>query len=204
RASSVLGRRHLTRFDISSEPLPAATRSSLRLPTSVASDGVHIAIADTDHNRVLIWNSIPSVNNAPADVVIGQPNFTSTAVSGNVPNSRSMRGPQGVWIAAGKLYVADTQNNRVLVYNRIPTENGAAADVVLGQRDFTSFIEPDLTQQKTGATASNLLNPVAVTSDGQRLFVTDLGYNRVLIWNSIPAVNGQPADMAIGQPDLTS
>src|SRR5262249_7624836 len=88
--------------------------------------------------------------------------------------------------------------------NGIPTQNGAAADLVLGQKDFTSFVQPDLTQQRTGATASVLLNPVAVTSDGQRLFVTDLGYNRVLIWNSIPASNGQAADVAIGQPDLTS
>ena len=36
------------------------------------------------------------------------------------------------------------------------------------------------------------------------LFVTDLGYNRVLIWNSIPTSNGAAADVAIGQPDLVS
>jgi uncharacterized protein (TIGR03437 family) len=204
QASIVLGRSNFSPFDITLEPLPPATRSSLRLPTSVASDGVHVAIADTDHNRVLIWNSIPQANNAPADVVVGQPNFTSVAIPGNTPNSRSMRGPQGVWISGGKLFVADTQNNRVLVFNSIPTQNGAAADLVLGQRDFTSFVQPDLTQQQTGATANNLLNPVAVTSDGQRLFVTDLGHNRVLIWNSVPGSNGQAADVVIGQPDLTS
>ncbi|HEY1340471.1 MAG TPA: hypothetical protein VGF59_23325, partial [Bryobacteraceae bacterium] len=51
---------------------------------------------------------------------------------------------------------------------------------------------------------SNMLNPVAVTSDGQRLFVTDLGFNRILVWNSIPTSNAQPADLAIGQPDMTS
>ena len=153
----------------------AATRSSLRLATAVASDGLHLVVADTDHNRVLIWNSIPSVNNQPADVVVGQPDFTSTSPSANAPTAKSMRGPQGVWIQNGKLYVADTQDNRVLIYNRIPTANGAAADVVLGAPNFTTFVEPDLTQQKVDATASNMLNPVAVTSDGVRLFVTDLG-----------------------------
>jgi WD40 repeat protein len=45
---------------------------------------------------------------------------------------------------------------------------------------------------------------VAVSSDGVRLFVTDLGYNRVLIWNSIPTQNNQPADVVVGQPDFTS
>ena len=141
----------------------AATPTTLRLPTAVASDGVHVVVADTNHNRVLIWNRIPTSNNAPADVVVGQPNFTTTSVPGNTPNAKSMRGPQGVWIQNGRLYVADTQNNRVLIFNRIPTSNGAAADVVLGQPDFTTFVEPDLTQQKNNVSANQLLNPVAVS-----------------------------------------
>jgi uncharacterized protein (TIGR03437 family) len=183
----------------------AASASALRLPTAVATDGVHVVVADTNHNRVLIWNRIPSANNQGADVVVGQPNFTSSTLpSGNSPTASSMRGPQGVWIQNGKLYVADTQNNRVLIFNHIPASNGASADVVLGAPNFTTFAQPDLTQQTTSANASNMLNPVAVTSDGVRLFVTDLGYNRVLVWNSIPASNGAPADFALGQPDLIS
>ena len=125
----------------------------------MASDGVHVVVADTDHNRVLIWNRIPTSNNAPADVVVGQQTFNTASVPGNTPNAKSMRGPQGVWIQNGRLYVADTQNNRVLIFNRIPTSNGVAADVVLGQPDFTTFVEPDLTQQKNNVTANQLLNP---------------------------------------------
>ena len=182
----------------------AATPTTLRLPTAVASDGVHVVVADTNHNRVLIWNRIPTANDAPADVVVGQPNFTSTSLPAGSPNAKSMRGPQGVWIQNGRLYVADTQNNRVLIFNRIPTSNGAAADVVLGQPNFTTFVEPDLTQQKNNVQANQLLNPVSVTSDGVHIFVTDLGYNRVLIWNSIPSSNGAAADVVIGQPDMVS
>ena len=182
----------------------SATSTSLRLPTAVASDGVHLVVADTDHNRVLIWNRIPTSNNAPADVVVGQPNFTTTSVPGNTPSAKTLRGPQGVWIQNGRLYVADTQNNRVLIFNHIPSSNGAAADVVLGAPDFTTFVEPDLTQQQSNVTASLVLNPVAVSSDGFHVFVTDLGYNRVLIWNSIPTANGVAADVAVGQPDLVS
>jgi hypothetical protein len=181
-----------------------ATPSTLRLPTAVASDGVHVVVADTDHNRVLIWNRIPTQNDQPADVVVGQPDFKSTSIPGNLPNAKAVRGPQGVWIQNGKLYVCDTQYNRVLIWNSIPTANGQAADVVLGQPNMTSFVEPDLTQQKNNVTANGLLNPVSVSSDGQRLFVTDLGYNRVLIWNTIPTSNGQAADVAIGQPSLTT
>jgi uncharacterized protein (TIGR03437 family) len=201
RATVVLGQP-----DFSTNTLnPAATQSNLRLATAVASDGVHLVVADTDHNRVLIWNRIPTTNDAPADVVVGQPDFVSSGVPTNhVPSSTSMSGPQGVWIQNGMLYVADTQNNRVLVYNHIPATNGVAADVVLGQPNFTTYVEVDLTEQTVSATASNMLNPVSVTSDGQRLFVTDLGYNRVLIWNTIPTSNDAPADVAVGQPDLVS
>ncbi|HJT89264.1 MAG TPA: IPT/TIG domain-containing protein [Bryobacteraceae bacterium] len=191
-------------FTTTTENIPA-TQYDLRTPTAVASDGVHLVVADTDHNRILIWNSIPTVNNQPADLVVGQPNFTSASIPGaNTPTAKSLRGPQGVWIQNGKLFVADTQNNRVLIYNRIPTSNGAAADVVLGQPNFTTATQPDLTQQKTDATASNLLNPVSVTSDGLRLYVSDLGFNRVLIWNTIPSSSGAPADVVIGQPDMNS
>ena len=200
RASLVLGQPDFTTTTLNL----AASNNSLRLPTAVASDGVHLVVADTDHNRVLIWNRIPTTNNAPADVVVGQPNFSSTVVPGDVPSAKSLRGPQGVWIQNGRLYVADTQNNRVLIFNNIPTTNGAAADLVLGAPNFTTFVEPDLTQQTNSVTASLVLNPVAVSSDGVHVFVTDLGYNRVLIWNSIPTTNGAPADVAVGQPDLNS
>jgi uncharacterized protein (TIGR03437 family) len=200
QATLVLGQPDFTTSTLSF----VASSATLRLPTAVASDGVHLVVGDTDHNRVLIWNRIPTTNNQPADVVVGQPNFKSASIPGNTPNAKSMRGPQGVWIQNGRLYVADTGNNRVLIYNQIPTANGASADVVLGAPDFTTFVEPDLTQQKNNVTASLVLNPVAVSSDGVHVFVTDLGYNRVLIWNSIPTTNGVPADVAIGQPDMTS
>src|SRR5579871_3858024 len=181
QATNVLGQPD---FKTTTENIPA-TASNLRLPTAVATDGVHLVVADTNHNRILIWNHIPTGNNTPADVVVGQPNFSSVGVPPSASAS-SLRGPQGVWIQNGKLYVADTQNNRVLIWNHVPTQNGAAADVVLGQPNFTAFVETDLTQQSTSATASNMINPVSVTSDGTHLFVTDLGYNRVLIWNNIP------------------
>src|SRR5271157_1832941 len=182
----------------------APTQTDLRLPTAVASDGVHLVVADTDHNRVLIWNRIPALNNTPADVVVGQPNFTTNPPPPGTPTANTLRGPQGVWIQNGKLYVADTQNNRVMIYNHIPTTNGAAADVVLGQPNFTTYVQTDITQQTDTAAPNNMLNPVSVTSDGTRLYVTDLGFNRVLIWNSIPTGNAAPADVEVGQPDMMS
>src|SRR3954447_12655784 len=133
KATVVLGQPDFTTTTVN----VTTSRNSLRLPTAVASDGVHLVVADTNHNRVLIWNRIPSSNNAPADIVVDQATFTTSTVPGNTPNAKSMRGPQGVWVQNGKLYVADTQNNRVLIFNKIPTANGTAADAVLGAKHST-------------------------------------------------------------------
>jgi len=179
------------------------SQSGLRLPTAVATDGTVLAVADTANNRIMIWKSIPTTINQPADIELGQPDF-KTVLQGSqqVVDSRSLRSPQGVWIQDGKLFVADTQNHRVLIWNSMPTQNRQPADIVLGQANFNVAVQPDLTKATTDAHANTLLNPVSVSSDGRHLFVSDLGNSRVLIWNSIPATNQAPADVVVGQKDL--
>ncbi len=181
----------------------ALTPAGLRNPTGVASDGNVLAVSDTDHNRVLIWLNAPRQNGQPADVVVGQKDLVSQATS-VPPTATSLRGPTGVWLAGGKLYIADTQDNRILIYSKIPTTNGAAADVVVGQPNFTSFVQPNLAQSTATPAANNMQTPVSVTTDGKRMYVADLGQNRILIWNSIPTTSGASADLALGQPDLTT
>ena len=181
---------------------PDISQTGMRIPTAVASDGQILAVADTDNNRVLIWNSIPTTNGQPADIVLGQTTFD--AIGNVVVNASSFRAPQGLWVQSGKLYVADTQNNRVMIWDSIPTTNNQPADVVLGQPNFTTAPILDLTQNNLAASPTTMLNPVSVTSDGVHLFVTDLGFNRVLIWNKIPTQSTTPADVEVGQPDMLS
>ncbi len=175
--------------------------SGMQNPTGVATDGVRIAVADTDNNRVLIWHAIPTENGAPPDVVIGQDDAINNAPGTSATN---MRGPQGVWFDGGKFFVADTQNSRVLIYNSVPTTTGVSPDVVVGQPDFDTRPEPDLTQSNVEPTATGMLDPVSATTSNGKLFVADLGFNRVLIFNSIPTSNGATADVVIGQPDMES
>jgi len=187
----------------------AATRTGMRTPTAVATDGTHLAVADTDNNRILLWNSMPTTNGQQPDLVLGQPDFvtvTPNTGTANVlfPAANTLRGPEGVWIQGNQLFVADSLNNRVLIWNSWPTTNGQAASLVLGQPDFNTQTQGDLTKGTPPATASNMLNPVSVTSDGVRLFVSDLGQNRVLIWNTIPTANQAAANVALGQLDLVS
>ncbi len=198
-ADAVLGQSDFLGADYSLKP----TADTLRLPTAVASDGQRLAVADTDNNRVLIWNSIPTTNKKPADIVLGQPDFTTGKVS-RPPNNKSLLGPQGVWFQAGKLYVADTQNHRVMIWNTVPTTNFKEADIVLGQPNFNTAAEVDLVKATVDPKNNNLLNPVSVSSDGVKLYVSDLGFNRIMIWNTIPTQSTQAADVVVGQPDFTS
>lgn len=207
RASVVLGQADFTStgpnratIDL---PAGALNADTLRLPVGVATDGIRLVIADTQNNRVLIWNSIPTSNGQPADLVLGQPRFDQLKTV--VTDAKSLRSPQGVWIQNGRLFVADTQNHRVLIWNSIPTANEQAADVVLGQVDFNTAVNVDPIQPGQivpPVTAASLLTPTSVSTDGTRLFVTDVGLNRVVIWNAIPTSNNQAPNVVIGQPDF--
>ncbi len=197
-------------YDASSGfPLYATSKNRVREPTGIATDGVRLVVADTDNNRVLIWNTIPQTSGKDADLVLGQKDFDSFMPNvgtgdARIPGPSTLRGPQGVWIQNNMLFVADTQNHRVLIWRTFPTTNFQPADQVLGQPNLTTATEADPLKQESDPTPTSLLNPVSVTSDGVRLFVSDLGHNRVLIWNTIPAQNTAAADIALGQPDLNS
>lgn len=96
------------------------SQTGLRQPSYVHSDGQRIVVADTENNRVLIWNSIPTENGKPADIVLGQDDFNKggTALE---PTAKRMRAPQGVWIQGNRLFVADSLFHRILIWNSFPT-----------------------------------------------------------------------------------
>jgi uncharacterized protein (TIGR03437 family) len=181
----------------------AVSSQSVNVPTAVATDGHILAVADTNNNRILIWNSIPLSLNQAADIVLGSASFTTPGTP--TATQTTLRGPQGLWIQNGRLFVADTQNYRILIWNSIPTSNNQPADLVLGQPNFSSGTQPacNPTQGNYTTSASQFCDPVSVTSDGTHLFVSDLGFNRVLIWNTLPTSTNQPADLVIGQPNMT-
>ncbi len=175
--------------------------NTLYNPRSVYTDGSKLYIADNNNHRVLIYNAVPTVDNASADVVVGQSNMTSR--SSNQGGSIAANGlyyPKSVYTDGTKLYIADDSNNRVLIYNTVPTVNNASADVVVGQPNMTSG-----SSDQGGSVAANTLhNPNSVYTDGTKLYIADRLNHRALIYNTVPTVNNAPADVVVGQPDMTS
>jgi hypothetical protein len=184
-------------FNTSASNYGGVSERGFQGSNGVASDGTHLIVGDRFNYRVLIWNTFPKQNFMPADVVLGQQDFTTSGSNTGGLSAGSMTEPM-VWLGDGKLFVADRNNYRVLIWNTIPTSNRTPADVVLGQPDMSSA-----TVNNGGLSASSIADPMRGWVDGTRLFVPDLGNQRVLIWNTIPTTNNAPADLVLGQPSMT-
>lgn len=165
----------------------------LKYPNGVWTDGTRLAISDSGNNRVLIWTAFPTTNGQPADIVLGQNAFGQSA-SPMPPTASSMAGPKGVYSDGVRFYVADTDNNRVLVWTSFPTTNGQAADFVIGQTAFSG--------SGGGASRAELALPTGIVSNGSKLFVADYGNNRIVVFDPIPMASGAAAAGLFGQVDF--
>ncbi len=140
---------------------------------------------------------------------MGQYNDSLTAPAGvfdkgtdyDAPNKLGMNGPQ-IGIALdlttnNRLYVSDTSNNRVLVYNLSTT--GALLDripdYVLGQPHFSI---------NSSNYSQSFLTPTGLEVNGNTLFVSDTGHNRVLVFDVTTIANGESPTNVLGQPDISS
>jgi DNA-binding beta-propeller fold protein YncE len=143
----------------------------MKAPTAVYSDGTRFYVADTYNHRVLIWSSFPTTNGQPADLVIGQSTFSGSSAG----SSRSeLSGPRGMVHDGSKLYIADTDNHRVVIFDPLPATSGAAAVGLYGQADFGMGGLP------AAPTQTSLKWPAALAIIGSSLYVTDNFEHRVL------------------------
>jgi NHL repeat-containing protein len=96
-------------------------------------------------------------------------------------------GPRAVGSAATKRTAAAGSGTNV------------TADLVLGQADL-------LHKQRNLADSGSLVGGQGVVTDSLgQIYLSDTGNNRILGWRNLGAlVNGQGADLVIGQPDFLS
>lgn len=157
-------------------------------------------VADFGNNRVLGYVGASFLsNNAAADYVFGQPNFTTTA---DAATQSKMDRPAGVAVGPDDtLWVADSGNSRVLRFASVSTKvSGANADGVLGQVNFTNESE--------GVGTTQMASPFSVAADaGGRLWVADTNNNRILRFENAATAadaDGNPANGVLGQPDFVT
>jgi len=198
KADVVIGQKDFNSTESSSEGNISANRFRGFLYDNAYINNGKLFISDYEGNRILVYNSIPTKNNANADYVIGQASLTSSDLNKTTANLIS--GPGNVIVANGKLLVADYDNDRVLIYNTIPTENNASADIVIGQADLYSNNNEDNRTTICNAQQFTLSNILVV---GDKLLISD-DNNRVLIYNHIPTENNASADFVLGQNSLTT
>ena len=129
----------------------------------------NLIVVDAGNHRVLFYSGIPTTTGSSASFALMQPNLT-TGTSG-LTNSK-LNTPRSVAVSAtGQIAIADSFNQRVLLFYETPTAIGAA-HAVLGQSVFTTDVD--------GATATLMTEPTGVCWNGTSLLVSGAGMKRTM------------------------
>jgi sugar lactone lactonase YvrE len=172
--------------------------SSLCIPYGLAVDSAGaLYVSDRSNNRILRYVP-PFATGMAASGIFGQGGSftTGTANNGGI-SANSLSAPRGLAVDNGALFVHDSGNRRVLVYNN---PNGDfTADAVIGQADMTSAVSSAASSTRFGGGDSGL----ALDSSGRLYLAIGIGDSRVLRFTP-PFTNGMAADLVIGQADFSS
>lgn len=177
--------------DIGPDGKERASAKTLSSPTTVWSDDDRLVVVDALNDRVLIWTGFPRDNFQAANIVLGhstfsdtEPNSESDGPGFTEPTARTLNLPQGVHSDGKSLVVADTNNNRVLIWNTFPTTSFQPADVVLGHASSNQRVTDDLDgNEETDTPTSRVLKyPSQVLLTGDTLLVSDTYHNRILLF----------------------
>lgn len=180
---------------------------------ALAASGNILYYADTKNNRVVIWARDGALAceqytdeyeksacllgyiGAPMSAmnILGQEDVTKTLAcgdSGSLPNNECLTAPRKVSVVGNRLFISDSGNNRIVVYNHLPT-NGCVQNNGSGlitPRDCTpdwvigkaGLMDLNNSYTLSGYGKSILNNPTDVVGKEDALFIADTGNNRIL------------------------
>jgi NHL repeat len=166
-------------------------------------------VADTLNNRVLQYTR-PFSSGEAAHIVLGQTNFNNNGYNGGYDFTQwnTLANPSSVvFDGSGNLWIADTQNDRVLEFIPTAQVNSGFPSVVIGQSSQYSgnvFNQNSCLHSST-ATQISLCEPVFALFDnsGDMLVVDNIDNRLVEYSDSGPFSTGQAASIVIGQPGFS-
>ncbi|HET6989841.1 MAG TPA: NHL repeat-containing protein, partial [Bacteroidia bacterium] len=163
-------------------------------PDGATTIGNSLFISDAQNNRILRFDNVTTLaDGANASGVIGQTDFISFS-AGISQNQVDL--PSGLCSdCSGSLYVADLNNNRVLIfYNATALANGGNASAVLLKSIFTDNATNG-PSQSNGGTCST----VAFDNRYGNLVVLDRTNSRYLVFNTClsGSFNSQPQSTSV-------
>lgn len=155
-------------------------------------------LVDTGNHRVLGFDTVPDSLDIGADFFLGQTGATGeTANQGGSAAANTLDTPSSAHSDGEKLVIADTGNNRVVIFNSIPTTSDASANVAVGQTALN--VDP-----LPACNGTRMQGPASAVIVDDKLIVADTSWNRVLIWDPVPTTSGEAADLVLGQADMSS
>jgi len=154
-------------------------------------------VADSYNERIMVFDVTSITNGENAINILGQPDFTTYSAT---TTQTGMDGPRGFAFdtSDSRLFVADRDNNRILVYDASEITNTQPAINVLGQADFTS------SSATTTITGLDVPYELDLDQENQRLFVADKENNRVVVYDVSEITDGEPAVNVLGQANFTA
>ena len=162
---------------------------------ALSADANRLFVADSLNHRVLIFAVDKLSHLSAAIAVLGQEDFLECEPG---TTAATFRVPSGVAVDGNnQLYVADTGNHRVLVFDGNAVFNGASAYLVFGQEDFNSAADA------SGGEGLSAPTEIALDELDSWIFVVDAGNHRVVGYNG-HSVSLRCAAAVIGQPDIES
>ena len=162
---------------------------SLNHPNGIASDGTRFLLCDRFNNRVLVWNSLPENWDDEPDLVLGQPDFSQNDPGRGMGK---MNWPGNVSVSQnGMVAVADTENDRILIWNEFPTVSGEEADLMI---DFEAISDMGANIRYSW--------PWGVWTDGTKLAAISTAGGYLLFWDTVPTIDNTGPDYTIDLPEL--
>jgi hypothetical protein len=158
----------------------AADKTNFLAPYGMLLKGTQMFVADTGNHRVLVWNGIPTTNDTAPNFAIGQQDVDTVTFPSGSSAQNTLNSPRGLCASSNKLFVTESGNHRVSIYNLPITGNQPNAIAVLGQPTY-------LDNSSCAATSKGCFNQAwgcFYDEVSDELFVTDRNNHRIIYWQN--------------------